>query len=54
MPSVNGCGNGRSIARLCAILAMGGELDGVRYLSRAMVEEAGRGRPMRNARIWDG
>ena len=40
MPSVNGCGNGRSIARLCAILAMGGELDGVRYLSRPTVELA--------------
>jgi CubicO group peptidase (beta-lactamase class C family) len=42
-PSGNGVGNGRSIARACAILAMGGELDGVRYMSRAMVEEAGRG-----------
>ncbi|HXQ15760.1 MAG TPA: serine hydrolase domain-containing protein [Caulobacteraceae bacterium] len=40
LPSENGCGNGRSIARLCAILAMGGELDNVRYLSRATVEAA--------------
>ena len=43
LPSGNGFGNGRSIARACAILAMAGELDGVRYMSRAMVEEAGRG-----------
>lgn len=37
----NGYGNGRSIARACAIIAMRGELDGVRYLSPAIVEEAG-------------
>ena len=42
IPASNGYGNGRSIARLCAILAMGGELDGVRYLSGSMVEEAAR------------
>jgi len=42
VPAGNGFGNGRSIARAGAILAMSGELDGVRYMSRAMVEEAGR------------
>jgi CubicO group peptidase (beta-lactamase class C family) len=40
LPSGGGFANGRSIARLCAILAMGGELDGVRYMSPATVEEA--------------
>ena len=40
IPSSNGYGNGRAIARLCAIGASGGELDGVRYLSKAMVDEA--------------
>jgi len=34
------CGNGRAIARLCSIGAQGGELDGVRYLSKALVDEA--------------
>jgi CubicO group peptidase (beta-lactamase class C family) len=34
------CGNGRSIARLCSIGAQGGELDGARYLSKALVDEA--------------
>jgi CubicO group peptidase (beta-lactamase class C family) len=42
LPGSNGFGNGRSIARICAILAMGGELDGKRYLSKGMVEEASR------------
>ena len=42
MPAGNGLANGRAIARVCAILANGGELDGKRYLSRAMVEEASR------------
>jgi CubicO group peptidase (beta-lactamase class C family) len=41
-PAGIGLANGRSIARVCAILAGGGEFDGVRYLSRAMVEEASR------------
>ena len=40
VPAASGHGNGRSIARVCAIMAMGGTLDGVRYLSRATVEEA--------------
>ena len=39
-PAGGGLGNARSIARLCAIVAMGGELDGVRYLSTDIVEEA--------------
>ena len=42
VPAGSGAGNARSIARLCAIVAMGGELDGVRYLSRELCEEAGR------------
>lgn len=42
LPSGSGKGNARSIARVCAILAMGGELDGERYMSRAMADEAGR------------
>ena len=41
MPSASGIGNARSIARICAVVAMGGELDGYRYLSRDTVEEAG-------------
>ena len=41
-PSGNGFGNGRSIARVCAILAMDGQLDGERYLSKSMVDEAAR------------
>ncbi len=40
-PSVNGFGNARSIARVCAIIAQNGELDGRRYLSKQMVEQAG-------------
>jgi CubicO group peptidase (beta-lactamase class C family) len=40
IPAGNGYGNGRSIARLCAIFAGGGALDGVRYLSKAIVDEA--------------
>ncbi len=42
IPAAVGFGNGRSIARMCAIMALGGELDGVRYMSPAMVEEASR------------
>ena len=42
LPAGGGIGNARSIARLCAIAAMGGELDGVRYLSRDILEEAAR------------
>lgn len=41
-PASNGFGNGRSIARVCSLLAMKGELDGERYLSSALVEEASR------------
>ncbi len=42
IPASNGYANGRSIARVCAILAMGGELDGQRFLSRQLIEEAAR------------
>jgi CubicO group peptidase (beta-lactamase class C family) len=41
-PAGVGVANGRSIARVCAIFANGGELDGVRYLSRSTIEEASR------------
>lgn len=40
MPSSNGHGNGRSMARVYAALALGGELDGVRLLSREQIEAA--------------
>jgi CubicO group peptidase (beta-lactamase class C family) len=42
IPSGNGYGNGRSIARLCAILALNGRLGWRRYLSKRMVKEAAR------------
>ena len=38
--SANGVSNARSIARLCAIFATGGVLDGRRYLSPALVAES--------------
>lgn len=40
IPAGSGLANGRSIARIAAMLAMGGELDGRRYLRRATIEEA--------------
>ena len=40
IPSSNGHGNARSIARVGSAIAMGGELDGVRLLSRAILDEA--------------
>ena len=40
IPSVNGHGNARSIARLGSAIAMGGELDGVHLLSRATLDKA--------------
>jgi CubicO group peptidase (beta-lactamase class C family) len=42
VPSTNGWGNARSVARIAAVLASGGEVDGRRYLGRAVVEEASR------------
>ncbi len=39
-PGGSGCGNGRSIAQVCAIMALGGELDGTRFLSGRIVDEA--------------
>ena len=42
IPSFLGFGNGRSIARLCAIFAMQGRLGWRRYLSKRMVAEAAR------------
>jgi CubicO group peptidase (beta-lactamase class C family) len=41
IPSANGYGNGRSIARLCSILAMKGKLGWRRFLSRRIVADAG-------------
>ncbi len=41
-PGGNGYANGRSIAQLCSLVAMGGQLGGVRYLSEAILAEAGR------------
>jgi len=41
-PGSGGHGNGRSVARVCAIIANGGELDGVRFLSEKTVQEAGK------------
>ncbi len=38
-PSGLGFGNGRALARISAIVANGGTLDGVRYLSEAMTRE---------------
>ena len=40
VPSTNGHGNARAIARVYAMLANGGEIDGVRVLSHAAVAEA--------------
>ena len=40
IPASVGLANGRSIARLCAIFAMGGALDGVRYVSEELVSQA--------------
>ena len=42
MPSTNAHGNARSVARLYAALAKGGEIDGVRIVSAAMLKEATR------------
>ncbi len=39
MPSNNGIGNARSIARVGSILAMGGELDGTYFLSKETIEK---------------
>ena len=39
-PSSNGHGNPRAIARIYALLAAGGELDGVRLLSPELIEQA--------------
>ena len=39
-PAANGYGNARSIARIGAMLAMGGALDGRRYLSESIVHKA--------------
>lgn len=41
LPAASGIGNARSIARIGSIIAMGGEVGGRRYLSRATIEEAG-------------
>lgn len=40
LPSVNAYGNARGLARIGAMLAMGGELHERRYLSRGVIEQA--------------
>jgi len=40
IPSVNGHGNAHSVAQVAAIIACGGELDGVRFLSMPTIEKA--------------
>lgn len=40
IPSANGHGNARSIARVGSAIALGGELDGTRLLSRATLDRA--------------
>lgn len=40
IPAANGHGNARSVARIMAVLACGGALDGVRLLSRPSIEGA--------------
>jgi CubicO group peptidase (beta-lactamase class C family) len=40
IPAANGHGNARSVARVAALMACGGELDGVRLLSMATIEKA--------------
>jgi len=40
LPAANGHGNARSLARIYGALARGGELDGVRLLSRQAIERA--------------
>ena len=40
LPSVNAYGNARGLARVGAMLAMGGALHGRRYLSRGVIEQA--------------
>lgn len=42
IPAANGFGNGRSIARACAIFAMNGRLGWRRYLSKSIIAEAAR------------
>lgn len=40
MPATNGYANGRAIAQICSIVALGGEVNGVRYLSPRTLQEA--------------
>ena len=40
IPGVNGHGNGRSVSRITAALACGGELDGVRLLSDKVIRQS--------------
>ncbi len=41
IPSVNCHTNARALARICGMMAMGGELDGKRFLSRETLDRAG-------------
>ncbi len=40
IPAANGHGNARSVARVAALMACGGELDGIRLLSMSTLEKA--------------
>jgi CubicO group peptidase (beta-lactamase class C family) len=41
MPAASGVTNARALARIGAVVAMNGELDGHRYLSHSIIEQAG-------------
>jgi CubicO group peptidase (beta-lactamase class C family) len=41
MPASSGVTNARALARIGAVVAMNGEIDGHRYLSRSIIEQAG-------------
>lgn len=42
IPAASGITNGRALARIGSVIACGGEVDGHRYLSQGIIEEAGR------------
>jgi CubicO group peptidase (beta-lactamase class C family) len=42
IPAASGMGNGRSIAKVCSIIALGGDVDGTLFMSRRMADEAAR------------
>jgi CubicO group peptidase (beta-lactamase class C family) len=42
IPAINGCFTARSLAQMYSAIAMGGTVDGARFLSRDTIERAGR------------